>query len=50
MICHWAINRTDPQNLLNTTLDVPLQHLRRLNSSLELVILVIIVKNITFIA
>ena len=25
MICHWAINRTDPQNLLSTTLDVPLQ-------------------------
>ena len=24
MICHWAINRTDPQNLLSTTLDVPL--------------------------
>jgi len=23
-ICHWAINRTDPQNLLSTTLDVPL--------------------------
>ena len=22
MICHWAINRTDPQNLLSTTLDV----------------------------
>ena len=26
MICHWAINRTDPQNLLSTTLDVPLHH------------------------
>jgi len=25
MICYWAINRTDPQNLLSTTLDVPLQ-------------------------
>ena len=25
MICHWAINRTDPQNLLSITLDVPLQ-------------------------
>ena len=25
MICHWAINRTDPQNLLSMTLDVPLQ-------------------------
>ena len=25
MICHWAINRTDHQNLLSTTLDVPLQ-------------------------
>ena len=24
-ICHWAINRTDPQNLLSMTLDVPLQ-------------------------
>jgi len=24
-ICHWAINRTDPQNLLSTTLDVSLQ-------------------------
>jgi len=23
-ICHWAINRTDPQNSLSTTLDVPL--------------------------
>ena len=25
MICHWAINRTDPQNLLSITLDVLLQ-------------------------
>ena len=25
MICYWAINRTDPQNSLSTTLDVPLQ-------------------------
>jgi len=25
MIYHWAINRTDPQNLLSTTLDVLLQ-------------------------
>ena len=25
MICHWDINRTDPQNLLSMTLDVPLQ-------------------------
>ena len=24
-ICHWAINRTDSQNLLSTILDVPLQ-------------------------
>jgi len=24
-ICHWAINRADPQNSLSTTLDVPLQ-------------------------
>ena len=24
MICHWAINRKDPQNSLSTTLDVPL--------------------------
>jgi len=24
-ICHWATNRTDPQNLLSTSLDVPLQ-------------------------
>ena len=24
MICHWAINRTDPQNSLSMTLDVPL--------------------------
>jgi len=24
-ICHWAINRTDPQNSLSMTLDVPLQ-------------------------
>jgi len=28
MICHWAINRTDPQNLLSMTLDVPLQTLQ----------------------
>ena len=27
IICHWAINRTDPQNLLSTILDVPLQRL-----------------------
>ena len=27
MICHWAINRTDPQNSLSTTLDIPLHHL-----------------------
>jgi len=26
MICHWAINRTDPQNLLSTTLDVLLHY------------------------
>ena len=25
MICHWAINRTDPQNSLSTILDVLLQ-------------------------
>jgi len=25
MICYWAINRTDPQNSLSMTLDVPLQ-------------------------
>jgi len=25
MICYWATNRTDPQNLLSTILDVPLQ-------------------------
>jgi len=25
-ICHWAINRTDSQNSLSTTLDVSLQH------------------------
>ena len=24
-ICRWAINRSDPQNLLSITLDVPLQ-------------------------
>jgi len=24
-ICHWAINRTNPQNSLSMTLDVPLQ-------------------------
>jgi len=24
-ICHWAINRSDPQNLLSVILDVPLQ-------------------------
>jgi len=24
MICYWATNRIDPQNLLSTTLDVPL--------------------------
>jgi len=28
MICHWATNRTDPQNLLSMTLDVPLQNTR----------------------
>jgi len=27
MICHWATNRTDSQNLLSMTLDVPLQAL-----------------------
>ena len=26
-ICRWAINRSDPQNLLSITLDVPLQYL-----------------------
>ena len=26
MICHWATNRTDPQNLLTMTLDVPLHY------------------------
>ena len=26
-ICHWAINRSDPQNLLSVTLDVPLQEM-----------------------
>ena len=25
MLCYQATNRTDPQNLLSTTLDVPLQ-------------------------
>ena len=25
-ICHWAINRTDSQNLLSIILDVPLHH------------------------
>ena len=25
MICHWATSRSDPQNLLSTTLDVLLQ-------------------------
>ena len=25
MICYWATNRSDPQNLLSITLDVPLQ-------------------------
>jgi len=24
MICHWATNKSDPQNLLSVTLDVPL--------------------------
>ena len=24
-VCHWATNRSDPQNLLSITLDVPLQ-------------------------
>jgi len=27
-ICHWATNRSDPQNLLSITLDVPLQERR----------------------
>jgi len=26
MICHWFINRTDPQNSLTMTLDIPLHH------------------------
>jgi len=26
MICHWATNRSDPQNLLSVTLDIPLHH------------------------
>jgi len=25
-ICHWAINRSDPQNLLSVTLDIPLHN------------------------
>jgi len=25
MIYHWATNRSDPQNLLSITLDIPLQ-------------------------
>jgi len=29
-ICHWAINRSDPQNLLSVTLDVPLHLLSTL--------------------
>ena len=31
MICHWAINITDPQNSLSTTLDVPLHGPARAN-------------------
>ena len=33
-ICHWAINRTDLQNSLSTTLDIPLHNPR---ASLEAV-------------
>jgi len=39
MICHWATNRTDPQNLLSTTLDVLLQNL--IESLLDFPILLI---------
>jgi len=31
-ICRWAISRSDPQNLLSVTLDVPLQQLQKDNS------------------
>jgi len=34
-ICHWATNRTDPQNLLSTTLDVPLQPSHKKHSKEE---------------
>jgi len=34
-ICRWAINRSDPQNLLSVTLDVPL-HIPLLQEELEL--------------
>jgi len=34
-ICHQAINRTDPQNSLSTTLDVPLQALVIINREPE---------------
>jgi len=30
-ICHWATNRTDPQNLLSTSLDVPLHFIGFVN-------------------
>ena len=34
-ICHWATNRTDPQNLLSTSLDVPLQALEKAQEEMK---------------
>jgi len=41
MICRWAINRSDPQNLLSVTLDVPL-HLFCLCHMVQCLLLVIL--------
>jgi len=35
MICHWAINRSDPQNLLSVTLDVLLQRMSMSKSRVQ---------------
>ena len=42
MICYWATNRTDPQNLLSTTLDVPLYYAPFLQQSVQLQIVLFI--------
>jgi len=43
-ICCWAINRSDPQNLLSVTLDVPLQGgIEERSSWLAVVVMLVIV-------